>query len=155
MLAADVVAVGDRLDEGRSERSLISGKFSRSALNWETAWHSALRSTLVAIIVVYTGWNGYWLAQGRLAPSLLLSATGVPAPTTGGTSAIVALAQGNLVESVRCNAMAVPMALLFIGSLGILAARALQRKSLHLPVRLGWAWAAVLLIAWIVKLLVN
>jgi hypothetical protein len=109
----------------------------------------------VAAIVSFTGyciWNAYWLAQGKVPPSIFLAVTGLPAPTTGGTRAIVNLWQGELLESMRYNTMAIPILLLLAVTLGWLIRQAVTRRRLLVPFGFFWAWLAVLAIAWVLKL---
>jgi hypothetical protein len=115
-------------------------------------FHSVLRVLALALLVVYCLWNAFWLAQGRLAPSLFLALTGLPAPTTGATRATLQLCQGHWRESLRYNPLAVPLGLLFALCLGWLVAQALRRRRLRLPGWVAWAWAVVLGLAWVVQL---
>ncbi len=100
----------------------------------------------------YCIWNGYWLAQGKVPPSIFLAATGLPAPTTGGTRAVVHLWRGELLESMRYNAMAIPILLLLAVTLGWLIRQAAKRRPFLVPFGFFWAWLAVLAIAWVLKL---
>lgn len=100
----------------------------------------------------YCIWNVYWLAQGKIPPSIFLFMTGLPAPTTGGTRAIVQLSQGDWRQSLRYNAMALPLIFLLVLSLGWLACQAFARKRLNLPLAVFWAWVMVLGVAWVLKL---
>jgi len=103
-------------------------------------------------LAVYLSWNLYWLCHGRLAPSLLRSLTGIPAPTTGGTRAIRCLFNGAWQESLRFNAFAVPIAVLFLATIAALLWRIVRRKPLLLPNSWFALWAVVLIVAWICKL---
>jgi hypothetical protein len=100
----------------------------------------------------YCVWNVYWLVQARIPPSIFLVVTGWPAPTTGGTRAIVRLCHGDWQESLRYNAMALPLIFLLLLSLAWLGGQALARKRLNLPLALFWAWVVVLGVAWVLKL---
>jgi hypothetical protein len=62
------------------------------------------------------------------------------------------LLAGDWSESLRYNAMTVPLILLLIASGFQLSRQLLRRQSLCLPAWLAWSWAAVLMIAWTVKL---
>jgi hypothetical protein len=77
-----------------------------------------LRVAAVVSFLAYCLWNVYWLAQGQIPPSIFRSATGLPAPTTGGTRAVIALCRGEALESLRYNAMAIPILLLFTLTIG-------------------------------------
>ena len=111
-----------------------------------------LRTTALAGLVVYVGWNAYWLAQARMPPSLCKALTGFPAPTTGGTRSLRELLAGNWLESLRCNAMTVPLCLLLLLSGGWLAVQGLSRRRLALPNWIAWTWLVVLATAWLLKL---
>ena len=103
-------------------------------------------------LAIYVSWNVYWLCHGRLAPSLLRSLAGIPAPTTGGTRAIRCLLKGNWQESLRYNAFAIPIAILLLASVAVLAWRLIQGKPFLLPNSWFAIWAVVLIFAWICKL---
>src|SRR5947207_15543308 len=92
-----------------------------------------LTATGLLMLAVYLAWNGWWLAHGRVPPSMLVAAMGIPAPTTGGTHSLGALLRGDWRASLRYNAMAVPVALLFVLSVGRLIGAAGRRKPLVLP----------------------
>ncbi|MFL5342525.1 MAG: DUF2752 domain-containing protein [Gemmataceae bacterium] len=115
-----------------------------------THWRAVLGWTA---LVVYLSWNVYWFAHGRLAPSILKAATGIPAPTTGGMRAMEALAAGDWRTSLRANPFAVPIGGLFIASLAVLAVQLLRGRRPKLAN--GWlvAWLGLLAVAWIAKLL--
>jgi hypothetical protein len=100
----------------------------------------------------YCVWNVSWLVQAQVPPSLITWLTGLPCPTTGGTRALGELLQGNLAESMRYNCMAVPLMLLFGGSLGLLAWQTISRQRLRLPPWMCWAWLVTLSAAWFSKL---
>jgi Protein of unknown function (DUF2752) len=103
-------------------------------------------------LAVYLAWNAYWLVQGRLAPALFLRLTGWPAPTTGLTRALLALAAGDWRASLAFNPLAVPIVLLLAATFGRLAWLAWRRR----PIRLSWrwlaAWLGLLAVAWVAKL---
>jgi hypothetical protein len=103
----------------------------------------------------YVIWNIYWVAQGRIPPSIFLKTTGWPCPTTGGSRAIVQFSQGNWNESLRYNAMALPIILLSIVTVGWLVRQAILRGRLSVPISLFWVWIAVLGVAWVLKLTGN
>ncbi|HEY1858780.1 MAG TPA: DUF2752 domain-containing protein, partial [Gemmataceae bacterium] len=100
----------------------------------------------------YGLWNLYWLAQGCIPPSIFLKVTGWPCPTTGGTRAIIQLCHGVWHESLRYNAMAIPIIVLLALSLGWLARQAVAKTNLNLPLGIFWSWVIVLGVAWVLKL---
>ncbi len=111
-----------------------------------------LRVAASAGFVGYCIWNGYWLAQSKVPPSIFLAVTGLPAPTTGGTRAVVHLWRGEVRESMRYNAMAIPILLLLAVTVGWLIRQAATRRPILVPFGFFWAWLAVLAIAWVLKL---
>jgi hypothetical protein len=133
--------VGDRLDE---ERRVVAARLP--------VW--GLRVLAFALLFVYLVWNAIWLGQGRLSPALLLALTGVPAPTTGGVRSLAALAQGDWRSSLALNALALPMAALFLWCVARLGCCALRRERLALPRWVLPAWICVLSGAWVLKLAV-
>ena len=125
---------------------------TRSHPHWQPAWHAVLRVVGAAVLVVYCGWQAFWLCQGRIPPALFLALTGLPAPTTGGTRAMMQLLRGDWQVSVYHNAMAVPLTLLFLLSGGWLLVQGLRRRRWRLPQGFFVAWLVVLAVAWITKL---
>ncbi len=117
-----------------------------------TLLHRMLRSTAIGTFAVYVAWNFLWLFQGMVPVSLFQSLTGWPSPTTGGTRRLQHLLAGYWRESLRYNAMTVPLILLVAVSGLWLGGQFLRRQRLGLPVWLTWSWAAVLVIAWAAKL---
>ena len=111
-----------------------------------------LRILAVSLGVVYLLWNISWLAQGDVAPSLFSSLTGLPCPTTGGTRAFAQLLRGNLLGSFHYNAMAIPLAILFLGTVWGQLARWLSGKRLVMPRWSVAAWCGLLSVAWVLKL---
>ncbi len=120
---------------------------------WEPLRHAVLRVLAAALLVVYLGWQVFWLAQGQIPPALFLALTGLPAPTTGGTRAVLHFSHGEWRESLACNPMALPITLLAVASLAAVVATRLRRGRWRLPRGFGAAWLAVLVIAWVLKLL--
>ena len=113
----------------------------------------ALRCAAAALLVVYLGWNAYWLVQARLPPSLLKGLTGLPCPTTGGTRSIQALCRGEVAESLRYNPMTLPLVGLFCVSAIWPMALWMRGRRPSIPSWIGVGWVAVLGIAWLAKLL--
>jgi hypothetical protein len=113
---------------------------------------SLLRAAAFASLIVYVAWNAFWLAQGEVPPALFLGLTGLPAPTTGGTRSLHALALGHWSESFRWNAMTLPLCGLLTLTGAWLTRQALQRQRLSLPRWMAWSWFLVLSVAWVLKL---
>lgn len=114
-----------------------------------------LRSCGVGAFVGYMVWNGYWLANGRLPPSIWTSVTGLPCPTSGVTRSIKALIAGDGVGFILYNAFTVPFVAMVVHSGYRLAAAGASQKRAVLSRRLGLLWLAVLLAAWLSKFLVG
>ena len=114
-----------------------------------------LACTAAATACVYALWNLAWLAHGVVPPSLFLALTGLPSPTTGGTRAILALRDGHILESLRYNPMTIPLLVLLLASLTLLASRAARRQRIILPSGFGVAWAVLLAVAWVLKLIAR
>lgn len=117
--------------------------------SWQT---TCLRVAATGTFGVYCLWWGYWLAHGKLAPALFLALTGLPAPTTGMTRALRALADGRWRESLAYNAMTLPIVGLTIVSVGVVAFQAMGRQRMVLPLWIARSWAIVLVVAWMLKL---
>ncbi len=62
------------------------------------------------------------------------------------------LGQGDWSGSLRQNALAVPMTLLFMLSLGLLAREGIRGRRLRLPQGMFLAWIVVLSAAWVIQL---
>jgi len=115
-------------------------------------WQLSLRCCGILSLTGYCVWNVFWLVQGRVPPSIFMAVTGLPAPTTGGTRAVLQLVEGNWHESLRYNAMALPLLFLFVLSCNWIVCQAIARKRLSLPLAVFWAWVAALGVAWVLKL---
>lgn len=111
-----------------------------------------LRSIAFAMLVVYLVWQVYWLAQGTIPPSLLMAATGIPAPTTGGTRSLKALLDGDWRLSLYHNAMTLPIMAISLYSLVQIVAQKWRGTKINLPRRIVIAWVVILSLAWIIKL---
>lgn len=111
--------------------------------------------TTVALLglAAYCAWWTYWLGQGRLPPAPFKAITGLPAPTTGCTRSLSCLLHGDVDAALRWNLFAVPIAALFALSLGWLAVRLPRGRPLLLPSFFLYIWSAILLLAWVTKLL--
>ncbi|MHB0954986.1 MAG: DUF2752 domain-containing protein [Pirellulaceae bacterium] len=114
---------------------------TRALKRW---WPNALG---LSLLLVYLGWNVRWLAVGRIPPSMLTAATGLPSPTTGGTRSLLALLEGDLAMSFHYNPMTVPIVALLTLTIGQVL---FKRRGDNW---LAAAWIAALSIAWVVKLM--
>ena len=111
-----------------------------------------LRAAALALFIVYLGWNVLWLTQGRLGPSLFLAVTGLPCPTTGVTRSLDAMISGEWGESLKYNAMALPIVALLGFCIVWLVVRCVRTQRLVLPNWVLTAWMLLLATAWILKL---
>ena len=112
----------------------------------------SLRGLAIGLSIVYGLWNIVWLAQGEIPPAIFKSLTGLPAPTTGGTRALRALLAGQGHESLRWNALAVPLGALYLVTVGWLFAAWVSRRTLRIPAWFLPLWIGLLLAAWALKL---
>ena len=113
---------------------------------------TTLRCLATALLFVYIGWNAFWLSQQVIPPSLFTALTGLPCPTTGATRACRCLIKGDVRESLRFNAMAIPLVAMFLATAVTVVYRVRRRRTVSLP---GWfvpAWLGLLSLAWILKL---
>ena len=120
---------------------------SSKVVNSRTIWQRAGLVFGASLFVFYVGWNVYWITQYRIPPSMLKGLSGLPAPTTGGTRSLLALANGAVLESLYFN----PMTLPFVGLLLFTVAQAAKRGSANRTVFSAWIW--LLSIAWVIKLM--
>jgi|TARA_B100001971_G_scaffold207307_1_gene227315 hypothetical protein len=111
-----------------------------------------LKLLAISLFAVYIIWNITYLSLGQLPPSILLSATGVPAPTTGLTRGLMAIGKGNITESLKLNPFSIPLIFLFVFSIFTIAYKLLKQQKLELPKILFSSWLVVLIAAWIFKL---
>ena len=147
MPASLLAAVGDRFD-ARSAR-LTAGSTRPRARSSRAAW----RLAGAVALVLWLAWNAWWLAiEGRLPPSALTEVAGVPCPTTGCTRSLLALGAGDWRGSLRHNALAVPIGVLFLLSVAWAAVAWARSGRARLPGALAWVWAGVLTVAWVTKL---
>jgi len=112
----------------------------------------AIRGLAVAALVGYVVWNVFWLSHGSVPPSLFTYLTGLPCPTTGGTRSLRSLLSGDWVESLRFNAMTLPILGLLATTLALLLFRVWRDRRIGLPVWVLRAWLALLALAWLLKL---
>jgi hypothetical protein len=114
-----------------------------------------LESQRVVAAFLFAGygvWNLYWLIQAKIPPSIFLKVTGWPCPTTGGTRAMIQLWAGNWQESLRYNAMALPIVCFSLLNIAWLLVQLFFGKRLCLPFSFFWVWMAFLSAAWVLKL---
>ena len=132
---------------------MIISTTSKRRLQLPEAVLGMLRVAAYGLLVVYAGWNAYWLSQAAIPPSLFTSMTGLPCPTTGGVRSARQLLRGEMAESLRWNPMTAPMAALFLASVAWPVARLLRRRRPSLPMWIFWCWVVLLATAWTCKLL--
>ena len=111
-----------------------------------------LRALAIALCVTYVWWNIAWLAQWSAPPAIFQYLTGLPAPTTGGLRSIGALCHGKWRESLRWNAMAVPLMLMLPASMLAVVVGWEKHRRVRLPPVLFRAWGVCLIAAWLLQL---
>jgi len=116
-------------------------------------WRKSLALLAVTLLAVYLGWNIYWLAQGRLAPSLFVAITGLPCATTGCTRSLMAWGRGDWLQALRYNPLSLAFVVLLVASGCQIALQLFRRKRLALHQSLAWGWGVNLTVGWIYKLL--
>lgn len=118
----------------------------------ETWSHRLLRALGWTSLIVFVAWNSLAIVQGLGTAPILKDLTGIPCPTTGCTRATYNLLQGNVAESLRYNAMTVPILALLAVTVGTLVSQRARRGRWRLPKPYLWVWLVTLAIAWILKL---
>lgn len=119
----------------------------------DRSWRKSLALFATALFVVYVGWNLFWLAQGRLAPSLFLTITGLPCATTGCTRSLMAWSRGDWLAALRYNPLSLAFVGLLLASWSQMAWQVVRRKRLRLHPVVAWGWGVSLTAGWIYKLL--
>ena len=110
--------------------------------------------TGMCALLAYLLWNTWWLGHGHIPPSMLLKLGGIPAPTTGMTRSWVRLLEGQTVEGLLWNPLAVPLTILYAATLGwFVCAVVFRGLKPNLPSLVVKAWAILLPAAWCIKLL--
>ena len=106
-------------------------------------------------LLVYVTWNTYWIVVYlRLPPSLFLTITGLPAPSTGMTRSFYALLRGDIAGSLFWNPFTIPFCLLFLYSLSYAACYLLGRCK-PLGRWFLFTWLTLLLGAWLTKFVIG
>ncbi|MEI8376290.1 MAG: DUF2752 domain-containing protein [Planctomycetota bacterium] len=103
----------------------------------------------------YISWNAYWLAHGRLAPSIWAYVTGLPCPSSGMTRSVEALVDGRFADFILYNTFTIPVVLLLMYSACQLFGSWKKKRDIALPSFLGWLWLVTILGAWLSKFLVG
>jgi len=106
-------------------------------------------------LAFYCLWNLYWLAAGRIPPSIVRELLGVPSPTTGATRSWLAAFHGHFREALLWNPLALPIALLYAATIAFVLAAAVRRRSINLPPTIAWSWLILLPAAWVAKLIIG
>ncbi len=112
----------------------------------------ALRCLAFALFAVYVGWNLLHVFLLQIPASLSVALAGIPCPTTGGTRALVAMSQGDVMGSLAWNPFAVPILLLVAASCTKLASNWFKSKRFRLSQRWLRCWMWLLGVAWITQL---
>ena len=115
---------------------------------------SCLKFIAIGIFFVYVAWNLYWLAQGRLAPSMLLGFTGIPAPTTGMTRSFMAFTRLDFALCLSYNPFTFPTIALIISSFIVFFKRYALGEKVLLNAFILWSWFLVLSASWIYQIVI-
>ncbi len=137
------------------EENSIDNRYTNSkwsARKRPTIFFRALCVFAVIGFVFYVGWNLFWACQAQVPPSIFTYVTGLPCPTTGGTRSVGCLVRGELAESLRYNAMTIPIAILFFATLFELGLNYRRQSKLRVRTFYLPLWGGILLVAWALKL---
>jgi hypothetical protein len=110
-----------------------------------------VRYIALGAFAFYLAWNGWWVAKGKLPPSILRTIVGLPCPTTGGYRSFLALCRGEFAQSFLFNPLMLVYLFLSIYSVGVLLRQLVCRKRLVLSPFLAWTWGASLVVGWVAK----
>jgi len=111
----------------------------------------AVRACALGLFGFYLAWNTFWIAKGRIPPSILKAVTGIPCPTTGGFRSLMALCSGHLTQSLLFNPLLLVYLLLFVYSMAVLLRQAIRRERLVLRPLVAWIWSIALALGWAAK----
>ena len=90
-----------------------------------------IATTIASILFAfYAGWNVWWLSLNRVPPAMLLAATGLPSPTTGGTRSFFAMMNGDVTLSLYHNVATFPIIMLLAVTLMFVVRRGTRRSGL-------------------------
>lgn len=117
----------------------------------ESLIHRIVRFAALGAFIFYLAWNAFWIAHGRIPPSILRAVGGFPCPTTGGYRSFVALCRGEFIQSFLYNPLMPVYLLLFGYSMAVLLRQWFHRERLVLYPFIAWMWYASLLIGWAAK----
>lgn len=107
------------------------------------------------MLVLYGGWNAFFLVQGKFPDSVFRVVTGLPCPTTGGIRSIQAFARGEWLNAFLWNPF-VPVFILLAGWSAVRLVRAWRQKNpLLLSRGLTACWFLALGGAWITKFILG
>jgi len=133
---AGLVALGNQVLQGRVNPTVI--RLQRIAAS--------------TALVAYFGWNGFWLAQRKVPPSLWTAITGLPCPTTGGCRSVVALAQADFFGFLYWNPMTGPIVAMLVATLCLVARDVVRRRPPAFGHCFACGWVSILGVAWAFKL---
>jgi len=109
-----------------------------------------------SFLILWVCWNVYWLSQGQLAPSPLMHFFGIAVSTTGMTRSVIAMSNGEWVESLLWNVFTVPLLLIFFLSVSYVLIGWLKKKHLVcLPSWMAWSWVVILIAAQVSKWIIG
>lgn len=124
-------------------------------LTFKEADRNYLPSWALVALGGYLAWNVWYIASGKIPPSILRRCVGLPCPTTGCTRSLLSLLHGDVHASLAWNPFTVPILVLASSSALILSRAAVRKRELVLPNWLSTTWLSVLLMAWVSKFLLG
>jgi len=117
----------------------------------ESLIRRVVRDIALGVFAFYLAWNGWWIAKGKLPPSILKAIVGLPCPTTGGYRSFLALCRGEFAQSFLFNPLMLVYVFLFFYSVWVLLRQLALRKRLALSPLIAWMWGASLAVGWVAK----
>jgi Protein of unknown function (DUF2752) len=110
-----------------------------------------IRYSAMIAFGAYIAWNVVWIAKGKIPPSILLSAFGLPCPTTGCIRSLHALCRGDLLHSFLFNPLTLVYLVLLVYTVLVLTVHMVHGERLVLRPCMGWLWWASLAVGWAAK----
>jgi len=101
----------------------------------------------VLLFVFYLGWNGYFIWNNVIPPSIWYYYTAIPCPTTGGWRAWQAMLDGQIIQSLKWNPFLAAYLGMSIFSVILLWQSYRHRQRLSLPRYASFLWLILLLIS--------
>ena len=120
---------------------------------------TGLRASLQVLgVLAFSGyfcWNVFWLSKGQVPPSIWLSITGLPCPSTGVFRSLKAAFAGNYLDFILYNPFTIPFLGLTIFSFYSIIRSWKAKQELLLPSYLGYLWLITIVAAWLSKFIIG